>query len=112
MSVNYEERRTYHQSQDKASNIVSNLRGDVVAKLLQRGEEAFQLAQLASPTGGRQLLVCQRGGGGRGRPVAVPLRWRWYCIQGWWGMMIPVGHWRGKDRGRLMDNSYKFSLRT
>lgn len=59
MSVYYQEGRTYHQSQNKASDIVSNLRGDVVAKLLQRGEETFQLAQLASPTGGRQLLVCQ-----------------------------------------------------
>lgn len=89
---------TYHEGQNKASDIVPNLRGDVVAKLLQRGQEAFQLAQLASPAGGRQLLVCQRRGRGRGRSVAVPLRWRWHCIQGWWGMMIPIGHWGGKER--------------
>lgn len=50
---------TYHEGQNKASDIVPNLRGDVIAKLLQRGQEAFQLAQLASPAGGRQLLVCQ-----------------------------------------------------
>lgn len=50
---------TYHEGQNKASDIVSDLGGNVVAKLLQCGQEAFQLAQLASPTGGRQLLVRQ-----------------------------------------------------
>lgn len=53
-------RRTYHQGQDKAADAVSDFRGDVVAKLLQRGQKALQLAELASPTGGRQLLVSQR----------------------------------------------------
>lgn len=50
----------YHEGQDEAPDVVSDLGGNVVAKLLQRGQKALQLAQLASPTGGRQLLVCQR----------------------------------------------------
>lgn len=85
--------RAYHQPQHKAADSLSNLRRYVVAKLLQRGQETFQLAQLASPTGGWQLLVRQRRGRGRGRSVAVTLWRRWHCIQGRWGMMIPVGHW-------------------
>lgn len=83
---------TYHQGQDKAADTVSDLRGDVITKLLQRGQEALQLAELASPTGGWQLLVSQRRGRGGGRPVAVPL-WRGrHSVQGGRGVMIPVGH--------------------
>lgn len=89
-------RRTYHQGQDKAADAVTDLRGDVVAKLLQRGQEAFQLAELASPTGGWQLLISQRRGRGGGRPVAVPLRRGRHCVQGGRGVMIPVGHCQKK----------------
>lgn len=85
-------RRTYHQGQDEAADAVPDLGGDVVAKLLQRGQETLQLAELASPAGGRQLLVGQRRGRGGGRPVAVPLRRGRHCVQGGRGVMIPVGH--------------------
>lgn len=85
-------RRTYHQGQDKAADAVPDLRGDVVAKLLQCGQESLQLAELSSPTGGRQLLVSQRRGRGGGRPVAVPLRRGRHCVQGGRGVMIPIGH--------------------
>lgn len=52
-------RSTYHEGQHKAADVVSDLGGNVVAKLLQCSQKALQLAQLASPTGGRQLLVRQ-----------------------------------------------------
>lgn len=50
-------RRTHHQCQDQAADAVPDLGGDVVAKLLQRCQEALELAELASAAGGRQLLV-------------------------------------------------------
>lgn len=52
----------YHEGQDQTPDVVPDLGGDVVAELLQRGQEALQLAQLARPAGGRQLLVGQRRG--------------------------------------------------
>lgn len=65
---------TYHQSQDEAAHSLSNLRRYVVAKLLQRGQEALQLAELPGAAGRRELLVGQRGCRGHGRPVAEAVR--------------------------------------
>ncbi len=49
--------RTYHQPQHKTAHSLSNLRRYVVAKLLQCGQEALQLAELPRATSWRELLV-------------------------------------------------------
>jgi len=49
----------YHQGQDQGPHLLPDLRRDVIAKLLQGGEEAFQLAELPRTARGRELLVGQ-----------------------------------------------------
>lgn len=53
-------KHTYHQSKNEGPDLLSNLGGDVIAKLLQSGEEPLEFAELSHPTGGRQLLISQR----------------------------------------------------
>ena len=66
---------TYNQTEDKGTDSVPNLRRDVGAELLQRGQESFELAELACPAGRGQLLTDGRvhhgANGGRGRCAAV-----------------------------------------
>lgn len=88
-----------HKGQHKVADTVSDLWRDVIAKLLQRGQEALEFAQLACPAGGRQLLVGQRRGRGRGRAVAIALRWRWHCVEGWRRMMVSIGQRCGGEGG-------------
>lgn len=48
---------TYHQPQHQGADALPDLRGDVVAKLLQGGQEALELAELAGAAGRGQLMV-------------------------------------------------------
>ena len=50
-------RPTHHQAQDQRPDALPDLGRDVVAELLQRGEEALQLAELPGAAGRRQLLI-------------------------------------------------------
>lgn len=52
---------THHQPQHQCVNTFPNLRRDVAAKLLQGGEETFELAELPCPTCWGQVLCGQRG---------------------------------------------------
>lgn len=61
---------TYHQAQHQTADPLSDLGRDVVAELLQRGEEALELAELAGAAGRRQLLIGQGGSGRHGGAVA------------------------------------------
>lgn len=51
--------RTHHKCQDEGPDLLPDLRGDVIPKLLQGGEETLQLAQLPGSTRGWELLVGQ-----------------------------------------------------
>lgn len=64
---------TYHEPQDEGAHPLPDLGGDVVPKLLQGGEEALELGELAGPTGRGELVGGQGGAGGGGWPVAEPV---------------------------------------
>lgn len=49
--------RTYHQPQHQAAHSLSDLGRYVVAELLQRGQEALQLAELSGAASRWELLV-------------------------------------------------------
>lgn len=51
--------RTYHEGQNEGPDLLPDLWGDVIPKLLQGGEEALQLAELPGSTRGWELLVGQ-----------------------------------------------------
>lgn len=71
---------TYHQAQHQTADPLSDLGRDVVAELLQRRQEAFELAELPGAARGRELLIGQRGGRGGARPIAVALGRRGHSI--------------------------------
>lgn len=71
---------TYHQAQHQTADSLSDLGRDVVAELLQRRQEAFELAELPGAARGRELLIGQRGGRGGARPIAVALGRRGHSI--------------------------------
>ena len=90
--------RAYHQPQHKAADSLSDLRRYVVAKLLQRGQETLQFAELAGTASWRELLVGKRGRRGHGWPITEAVRSGWSTVQ-WRGRVAaPVQHCRHTDR--------------
>lgn len=90
--------RAYHQGQDEGPDLLPDLRRNVVAELLEGGEEALQLAELPGTAGGGELLVGQGGGGGGGRAVAEPLGGGRCPIERRGGMVYPVGHCKAETK--------------
>lgn len=52
--------RGVYQSQDEGPNFLSNLRGNVITKLLEGSQKALQFTELSGPTGSRELLIGER----------------------------------------------------
>lgn len=83
---------THHQAEHQRADALADLGRDVVAELLQGGEEALELAELPGAAGRRQLLVGQRGRGGGARPVAVSVGWRGGAVERCGRVTAAVAH--------------------
>lgn len=83
---------THHQSEHQRADALADLGRDVVAKLLQGGQEALELAELPGAAGRRQLLVGQRGGGGGAWAVAVAIGRRGGAVERRRGVTAAVAY--------------------
>lgn len=93
-------RQTYHKPQDEGSHPLPDLGGDVIAELLQRGEEPLELGELAGAAGRRELVGGEGGGGGGGWPVAEPVWGGRSPIDGGRRVAAPVHHCGERGDGR------------
>lgn len=83
---------THHQPQHKAAHSLSDLRRYVVAKLLQCGQKALQLAELPGTASWRELLVGKGGSWGHGRPITEAVRSGWSTIKRCRRVTAPIQH--------------------
>lgn len=96
MGVN---RKTYYKAEHEAAHSLADLGRYVVAKLLQRRQEALQLAQLPGAASRRELLVGKRSRGRHGRPVAEAIGSGRGAVQGRRRVAASVQHCAHTGRG-------------
>lgn len=84
---------TYYKAQHEAAHPLSDLRRYVVAELLQRCQEALQLAQLPGAASWRELLVRKRSRRRHGRPVAEAIGSGRSAVQGRRRVAASVQHY-------------------
>lgn len=92
-------RKTYYKAEHEAAHSLSDLGRYVVAKLLQRRQEALQLAQLPGAASRRELLVGKRSRGRHGRPVAEAIGSGRGAVQGRRRVAASVQHCAHTGRG-------------
>lgn len=91
---------TYYKAQHEAAHPLSDLRRYVVAELLQRCQEALQLAQLPGAASWRELLVRKRSRRRHGRPVAEAIGSGRSAVQGRRRVAASVQHYTQTGRGQ------------
>lgn len=87
--------QTHHEAEHEAPHPLADLGRYVVAELLQRRQEALQLAQLPGAAGRRELLVGERRRRRHGRTVAEAIGGGRSAVQGRRRVAASVQHWVG-----------------
>lgn len=103
--------RTHHQPQHEAAHSLSDLRRYVVAKLLQCGQKALQLAELPGTASWRELLVGKGGSWGHGRPITEAVRSGWSTIKRCRRVTAPIQHCQETEWRDDMNPLFCWSVR-
>lgn len=102
---------THHQPQHEAAHSLSDLRRYVVAKLLQCGQKALQLAELPGTASWRELLVGKGGSWGHGRPITEAVRSGWSTIKRCRRVTAPIQHCQETEWRDDMNPLFCWSVR-